>query len=435
MFLDDIIAAIATPIGHSGIGVVRVSGSGSYEITKKLLATDKITPNMAYHARLNGIRDDVIVIFFKSPTSYTGEDSLEISCHGNPIILNNVLSLLFEMGARQAHGGEFTKRSFMNGKIDLVQAEAVQGLIEAQSAEMVKIASSHLFGALSLEINGIKAECLGLIAHMQAAIDFPDDVSMVAGLIEGAAEILLKIDFLLSTAQYGRLMRSGIKVAILGKPNVGKSSLLNALIGSQRAIVTDIPGTTRDSIIEAVNVNGLIINFIDTAGIRDAENMAEELSIGETRRVAESSDIILAVLDGSSELNNLDLEIMAYIQGKNSLLVINKCDLRVLLDGKGLQVSAKTGYGIQGLKNAIYDRFIGKNNAPDFALTSERQINCLRMAKSSLQRIVRRDKIDHDLEMVSADMQEALAALDEMLGTGLGDDLIDRIFVDFCVGK
>lgn len=435
MFLDDTIAAIATPLGFGGIGVVRVSGPESFRIAQSLTRKPQMLPNYSYHTWLKDNLDEVLITFFRSPKSYTGEDSLEVSCHGNPHILDKVLSLTFNLGARQAQNGEFTKRAFLNGKMDLVQAESVQNIVNAKSSELAKLSAFQLRGGLSFEVNQILEECMSAYSLVQGEIDFPDDIhasDMLSAKIESIVE---KLKIILSTAEYGKLIRCGISAVIVGKPNVGKSSLLNALLNTNRAIVTDFPGTTRDTIIEPININGLIVNLIDTAGIRTPENLPEKLSIDQTKESIDTSTLMLVVLDGSKQLDDDDREILDIASSKPHLVIINKSDLGVSIDIKGIQASAINSLGLDELKSAIYNRYFASGVNPDMVLTSQRQVDCLEAAKCSLQRIIERDNIALSLELVSIDLQEAILSLGNMLGNNLGDDVINKIFADFCVGK
>lgn len=434
--LDDTIAAIATPVGVGGIGIVRISGPDSLSIARRFLKKKDIKNNYAYHVWLPDNIDEVLLTFFKSPRSFTGEDILEISCHGSPFIVKKVLSLIIDIGVRQARNGEFTKRAFLNGKIDLVQAESVLSMVSSHSSELARISAFQLKGGLSNMISQIQNACLKILSEVQASIDFPDDILDGEFLEKKIQTIIANIDSILLTNHYGKIIRNGITAVIAGKPNVGKSSLLNALLNEDRSIVTEIPGTTRDAIIESINIKGVIVRLVDTAGIRPSSDVLEGKGIETSTRQIEAADLILLALDGSRPIDDEDLEVIRLIGDKPYIKIYNKSDLGASVGQDGLNVSALTGIGIKSLEDMIYEFVIGDNfPMVDAVLTSERQASSLSNAKKSLQKAIETVKMGKSVDLVSIDLQDSVLLLGEILGTDIGDQVLDVIFSEFCVGK
>ena len=433
---DDTIAAISTPLGMGGIGVVRLSGKTAFVIAKHLSKIENPQTHSAYHVWLPDDIDEIVMTFFKGPKSYTGEDVVEISCHGSPFVVQKILALALSSGARQAGKGEFTKRAFLNGKVDLIQAESVLSLISSQTEAAAKISTFQLHGKFSRLIDALKLKMLSILSEIQGAIDFPEDIGHELKLIPRVTIIFDQIDSLLSTYPYGKLLRNGVNVVIVGKPNVGKSSLLNALLRESRAIVTNIPGTTRDAIIESLNIGGVQFNLIDTAGIHETTGTIEKEGIAIAKRQIDRADLILLVFDASAELDVIDEEVKALVAHKPCMAILNKVDLGVYNKTEGLFLSAQTGHGIAELETAMLEFVVNKKGkSPDIVLMSERQADCLRKAKKLLQEVISGIKIGASLDIISTQLQEGVEALSEMLGARVGDEVLDKLFSEFCVGK
>jgi tRNA modification GTPase len=461
MIFRDTIAAIATPPGVGGIGVIRISGSGAEGIARRLFHPSFPLPSFASHRLYHGrivapetgeTLDEVLVSFFRAPRSYTGEDILEISCHGGPLVLRSVLLETLRAGARPAERGEFTKRAFLNGRLDLAQAEAVLDLITARTREGLSAAISRLEGRLSGRIEAIRSEIAGLLASVEAAIDFSGEeggpetpeIALPAfqSVIDGIAALA-------ATGRRGRIVREGIGIVIAGRPNVGKSSLLNRLLGENRAIVTPIPGTTRDFIEEALDIRGIPVRLTDTAGIRPPENAVEKEGIDRVRERLETADALLVLLDGNSPLAEGDGEILRQAAGKPFLAVINKIDLPQHLDEAELRgrlpgnaprpvrISAKTGEGIERLEEALHGLVLGapEAEAPEAMVADLRQQASLEKAAESLARA--RDGLAGGLpaELIALEIRDALDALGEITGKTTPEEILERIFANFCLGK
>lgn len=454
--VSDTIAAIATPLGgEGGIGVVRISGPDSLRLIKSIFKPSKkqnITSHQLRHGwivdNLKEI-DQVIVSYMAAPSSYTGEDVAEISCHGGGRVLKNVLELTIRSGARLAHRGEFTKRAFMNGKIDLAQAEAVIDLIRAKTRDGSLLAAAQLKGSLSFRIKEIKDKLLGLTAEIEASIDFPDEIPDIDPIragktISAAAD---SINNLIETADLGVVYRDGVSIAIIGKPNVGKSSLLNALVREERAIVTDEPGTTRDTIEEVLNVRGIPARVLDTAGIRHSESKTERLGIDRALRAIDLADMVLLLLDASQGLSVEDTDLLSKTKDNKKIVVLNKVDLPCKLkakdvsllvgDARIVEVSASEGSGIGELESVIFDtvtsnKVVAENTEVMVNLRhKESLLRAVELLNKGLESINRHMQAD----FVSIDLKGAIAALGEVTGEVVSDEVIDRIFDEFCVGK
>ena len=326
-YIRDTIAAISTPIGFGGIGVVRVSGGEAFQIVSTISSIEEPESHRAYHTWLIDDLDEVIITFFKSPKSYTGEDVVEISCHGSPFILQKVLELLIKGGAREGLKGEFTKRAFLNEKLDLLQAEGVLSLINSQTDIGADISAYNLRGGLSSKITELKNRGINLLTKLQAATDFPDDLDHFPNIKEEGAELLSSVSDVIKTARYGKLAVCGVKTVIVGKPNVGKSSLLNLLLKEDRAIVTEIPGTTRDVVSENINIKGALFSLYDTAGIRESNDLVEMAGIDLAEKHIDIADLILVVLDSSKPLDDMDNLVLEKTKSKERIIVLNKADL------------------------------------------------------------------------------------------------------------
>lgn len=437
----DTIAAIATPLGTGGVGVIRISGGNAFEIIDKIFSKQNLEAGQIAHGWIldgNKKVDEVLVLPFKTPHSYTGEDVIEIHCHGGVNVVKNILSLVLQNGARTAERGEFTKRAFLNKKMDLSQAEAVADLIHAKTRNFAMQSAKNLSGILRDKILEIKGGIFDTLSKIVAGIDFPEDVAEpeYSYLIESFEKSLSEIDEILSCVRSSNIMRQGIKVAIVGRPNVGKSSLFNALLNANRAIVTDIAGTTRDVIKETLDLD-IAVTLIDTAGIRDSEDVGkvEEIGIEFSKQSADEADLVIFLYDASAGLTNEDKEIFELVKNKPHLQAANKCDLiDKRSDGK-IYISTRTGEGIQELREMI------KNKVCDFSLedteyiTNERQADCLKKCRESLIRALDAAKIGELQDLISIDLKSALLFLDEITGEVITDDILNNIFDHFCIGK
>ena len=437
----DTIAAIATPLGTGGVGVIRISGGKAFEIISKIFSKQTLESGRIAHGWIaDGDKkvDEVLVLPFKNPHSYTGEDVIEIHCHGGVNVVKNILSLVLKNGARIAERGEFTKRAFLNKKMDLSQAEAVADLIHAKTRNFAMQSAKNLSGILRDKILEIKGGIFETLSRIVAGIDFPEDVAEpeYSYLIESFEKSLSEIDKILSCARSSNIMRQGIKVAIVGRPNVGKSSLFNSLLNANRAIVTDIAGTTRDVIKETLDLD-VAVTLIDTAGIRDSDDVGkvEEIGIEFSKQSADEADLVIFLYDASAGLTAEDKEIFELVKHKPHLEVANKCDL---IDNRNkgiIYISTKTGEGIQELREMI------KNTVCNFSLedteyiTNERQVDCLKKCRESLNRALEAARIGELQDLISIDLKSALLFLDEITGEVITDDILNNIFDHFCIGK
>jgi len=443
MNLHDTIAAISTPLARSGIGVVRLSGERAQEIASTILRCpgewQSWTVSLGELVGENGeVVDQVVATFFAAPRSYTAEDVVEISCHGSPVVLRFCLQRAIAAGARLAEPGEFTLRAFLNGRIDLPQAEAVRDLIDATTLYQARIAAQQVEGSVSHRLRPVKEKLLELIALLEAGIDFAEDdvsVAPTADILARLDAVGNGVDRLLDTAVYGRLVHSGFTLAIVGRPNVGKSSLFNALVGQDRAIVTDLPGTTRDTVSESAEIQGIPVRFVDTAGIRTGESHVEELGIGRSFEAMADANLVLVVLDLSAPLEQADKDLIS----RASLVVGNKADLPRVLDRtrECIPVSALTGEGIPVLRERIVATL-----APDAVgrqesgfITSVRHEMLLRETREALLNAHRAAELGIPHEMLLLDLYAALRPLDAITGATTADDILNRIFSTFCIGK
>lgn len=437
----DTISAIATPLGTGGVGVIRISGSESFSIIEKIFSKKNLEAGRIAHGWIkDGDKkiDEVIVLPFRNPHSYTGEDVIEIHCHGGVNVVKNILDLVITNGSRLAERGEFTKRAFMNGKLDLSQAEAVADLIHAKTRNFAVQSAKNLSGVLSEKISEIKGQIFETLSRIVAGIDFPDDVvePEYSYLIESFEKSLSEIDNILACAKSSNILRQGIKVAIVGRPNVGKSSLFNALLNANRAIVTDIAGTTRDVIKETLDLD-VAVTLIDTAGIRDSEEVGkvEEIGIEFSKQSADEADLVIFLYDANVGLIAEDKEIYELVKNKTHIVVANKCDLVEVREPNIFYISTKTGESISELKEQI------KVKVCDFSLedteyvTNERQVDCLKKCRESLVAALEAAKINELQDLISIDLKSALLYLDEITGEVITDDILNNIFDHFCIGK
>src|SRR5574344_195003 len=436
----DTIAAIATPIGTGGIGVIRLSGNRSFEITEKIF-DKKLVKGQIFHGKIadNGILiDEVVVLPFKAPNSYTGEDVVEIQCHGGINVVQNVLNLVLKSGARMAERGEFTKRAFLNHKMDLSQAEAVCDLIHAKTSDFAVKSAQNLEGFLAKEIKKIRKDIFEVMSRIVEGIDFPEDMPepKYSYLEENFTLAIGKIEKILKSAKSSNILRQGIKIAIVGRPNVGKSSLFNALLNLERAIVTDIAGTTRDVLTETIDLDGIPVNLIDKAGIRDDEKIGkvEEIGIEFSKKSVDIADLILFVFDASSGITEEDLEILNLIKDKKHFKIANKYDLTHEKIKNSITISVTNIIGIENLKNKIKLEILQNNGETEY-ITNQRQQNCLIQAKESLEQALCATQIHQLQDLISIDVKSALLFLDEINGEVVTDEILNNIFDHFCIGK
>ncbi|PLV59021.1 tRNA uridine-5-carboxymethylaminomethyl(34) synthesis GTPase MnmE [Thermotoga sp. KOL6] len=449
----DTIVAVATPQGKGAIAILRLSGPSSWEIVKKHFRTgSKITPRKAIHGWIHERGEDldeVIAIFYKSPKSYTGEDMVEIMCHGGPLIVKKLLDLLINAGSRMAEPGEFTKRAFLNGKMDLTSAEAVRDLIEAKSEMGLKLSLRNLKGSLKNFVENLRQELINILAEIRVELDYPDEVETDSEKVRSKIkEVHKKLTEQLEKATAGILLNRGLRMVIVGKPNVGKSTLLNRLLKEDRAIVTDIPGTTRDVISEEIVIGSILFKIVDTAGVRsETSDLVEKLGIERTLQEIEKADIILFMLDASTPLDDEDRRIIDKIKDKRYLVVINKVDVIERVDEEELKrklgtnkhvvkISALKGEGLEKLEEAIYketQEIFEKGS--DSLITNFRQKQLLENVKKHLENALSSLENGFPIDLVSIDLERALQLLDEVTGRSFREDLLDTIFSTFCVGK
>ncbi|MDQ6679292.1 MAG: tRNA uridine-5-carboxymethylaminomethyl(34) synthesis GTPase MnmE [Acidobacteriota bacterium] len=433
MNLHETIAALSTPPGRAGLGVVRISGKQSRAVAQHLVPGIELEPWRVRRGTLISAVDHVLVTLFAAPHSYTGEDVVEISCHGSPVVLRFCLEQAVVAGARLAEPGEFTLRAYVNGRIDLPQAEAVRDLIDATTLYQAKIAAQQVEGSISRRVGPLKQQLLELIALLEAGIDFAEDDISIAPNDELFRRLIPLTDGVRRLSEsfaYGNLVRAGLQLAIVGRPNVGKSSLFNRLLENDRAIVTDIPGTTRDAISETASMEGIPVMLVDTAGIRESADYVETLGINRSYQAMADADLTLVVIDGSSGLTEEDQGIIKRVSGR-MVLAANKCDLGTV--APGLRVSAVTGEGIADLKRAILPEAEAANETG--FITSIRHEQLLREALEWLERAAGAiaENIPH--EMLLLDLYAALTPIGSITGATTADDILNRIFSTFCIGK
>jgi tRNA modification GTPase len=443
--LEDTIVAISTPMGEGALAVLRLSGPSALAVLTTVFAgaisPEKFVPRRVVFGKIQdagGKVDDVLVTYFRAPHSYTGEDVVEISCHGGILVTRRVLDLLLVAGARMASPGEFTQRAFLNGKMDLTQAEAVMDLIRAQTELALRAANEQLAGHLGNELTDVRELLLTTLAHVEAYIDFPDEqIDPDTGklLLDRILRLEDRLDRLLATADQGRVLRHGLRTVIYGAPNVGKSSLLNLLLGYDRAIVSEMPGTTRDTIEEVINVRGIPVRLIDTAGARDSFDLVESEGIRRTQQQVEQADLVIQVVDGSRP----PTEVKTFVDG-NSVLLLNKCDLGIDLQWHqfdGIRFSCKDRTGLEDLNQAIWDRVMGqKVKLADVRVAiNARHQACLQSAKQLLGAARRSLQEDKSPEFTAIELRGALDAVGEVIGKLDTEDLLGKIFSEFCIGK
>lgn len=473
---EDTIAAIATPLGEGGIGIIRISGPQSLTILKNIFecageSNEIISRRLSYGRIIdqekNQLIDECMAVYMKGPKTYTMEDTVEINCHGSMVSLKNTLALVLRRGARLAEPGEFTKRAFLNGRIDLSQAEAVIDVVRAKTERSFDVAISQLEGGLSLRVREIRTALLDLLVDITVNIDYPDeDIEEITyeKLEDNVSLIANMIENLRSTADTGRMLREGIRVVITGRPNVGKSSLMNALLRENRAIVTEIPGTTRDTIEESVNIRNIPVQLIDTAGIHETEDRIEKMGIERSKDAFNRADYIVLVLDASQPLQEEDRMLMSYIGNRRCLVLMNKSDLdaaigeseernfqKMLPGGRILHTAVKSGQGVSDVEDAIeslvYDGSSSLLGAAASAYDSGgirkdhvmvnnvRHIHLLEQAAEDLQRAASMIDRREPLDFIEVDVRSAFDALGEIVGETVNDEILDEVFSRFCLGK
>lgn len=439
----DTIAAISTPIGTGGVGVIRISGTKCFEIAGKFFHQNLISGKIHHGWICDEEKriDEVIILPFKAPNSYTGEDVIEIQCHGGINVVRNILDLVLKNGSRLAERGEFTKRAFLNHKLDLSQAEAVCDLIHAKTQNFAIQSTKNLSGLLSEKVNEIKKDIFEILSRIIAGIDFPDDVKEpeYEYLQAEFTNSINKIDEILACAKSSNILRQGIKIAILGKPNVGKSSLFNTLLSMNRAIVTDIAGTTRDILTETLDFDGIPITIIDTAGIRDDLQVGkvEEIGIEFSKQAAQEADLILFLYDAFNGLNADDEIILDLIKNKNHIKIANKSDLLSTQNNMDsvLHLSTITKDGFNELKLKIKEIISEKSIEDTEFITNSRQQDCLEKSRESLNQALLAAQLGELQDLISIDVKSALLYLDEITGEVITDDILNNIFDNFCIGK
>ena len=456
MNLDDTIVAIATPTGRGGIGVVRLAGPAARQIALPMLRLKHdLSPARSVFGELIDPQaqriDEVVVTWFAKPHSYTTDDIIEISAHASPVVLRHIVELCVAAGSRLAEPGEFTMRAFLNGRIDLTQAEAVRDLIDSQTLYQAKVAAQQLDGALSRRLEPIKKKLVELIASLEAGIDFAeDDVSVMpdATILDHITAVRAPLEQLAASFAYGKIVHEGLTLAIVGRPNVGKSSLFNRLVERERAIVTATPGTTRDLVSETVAIGGIPVKLVDTAGIREALDEAESIGIRKSMEALADSDLVLVVVDASQEMTEQDEKLIALAENRQAILVANKCDLAIASPTSGkigqkwgtqtfVKVSALTGEGISELRAAILKHVGGETGAQIESgfLTNVRHEGLIKDSLTGLTTAANAvaGKVPH--EMLLLDLYNALRPLDAITGVTTTDDILNLIFSTFCIGK
>ncbi len=437
----DTIVAIITPLAYSSVGIIRISGSDSFKIANKIFSKNFIKRAINYGYILDSDKkrlDEVILLPFVSPHSYTGEDVIEIQTHGNPQILNAIMELIIKNGARPALRGEFTKRAFLNKRIDLSQAEAVADIIQSKSIKSAQSALNNLGGYLKNKINSIKKDLIELYSKVIASIDFPEDVSETDAkdIVSICNDKILEIDNILKAAKSHDFIRDGFNCCLIGRPNVGKSSLFNALLNYTRAIVTSVEGTTRDTIKEALNLEGYLINFIDTAGIRDKQNVdeVEKIGIDNSIDAIKNSDIVMFLFENSS--GEIEKNLIELASDKKILYIKTKADINFNKpNSDAIEISSKTGFGIDELKEKIVSVIKEMTPLESDYTTNKRQQTCLLRAKEALLNVIETSKMQDLADLYAMDLKAALISLDEITGEVLGDKILENIFNNFCIGK
>ncbi len=457
---DDVIAAISTPVGTGGIGIVRLSGAESLQVADRVFVSPSgksVTsfPSHTIHyghvvGRDGAVIDEVMLTVMRAPKTYTREDIVEINCHGGNVVVGMVLQAVIDAGARLADPGEFTQRAFVNGRIDLSQAEAVMDVIDAKTEAGVSYSLNQLSGSLSKKYQGIDDELLHLLTYIDAALDYPEyDVEEVTEqeLDQNIHHMIDEIDELLQSAKVGKVVRDGIDTVILGEPNVGKSSLMNKLLHEEKALVTNIPGTTRDTIEDYLNIGGVPFHIIDTAGIRETDDVIERMGVERAKQMVNQAELVLYIEDVSRETSNGDQKWMSLLEGKKVLHIYNKSDLideddqaslKDHLSDNQIVLSVKSEEGIQTLKHKMVEMAVGSDSVvrkDDPIVSNVRHISLLKQVRQNLESALESMAMGMSVDIVAIDLKDALDNLRKITGQSLGDDIIDQIFANFCLGK
>ena len=453
--LFDTIAAISTPRGEGGIGIIRISGDKSFEILERIFNTKNPNRDLGFYKFNYGfihdngkIVDEVMAVRMKAPKTYTCEDVVEINCHGGHLISEKVLELVLKNGARHAEQGEFTKRAFMNGRIDLSQAEAVMDIIHGKTEKSISLSLEQLRGDLRDKIASFKKALLDVTAHVNVVLDYPEegiDDPLPSNLRENLENVYAEADRLISSYDKGKKIKEGIKTVIAGKPNVGKSTLLNSLLKEERAIVTHIPGTTRDVIEEIINIKGIPLVLTDTAGIRKTEDIVENIGVEKSKELINSADLILYVIDTSREIDEEDFRIYDIINTDKVIGILNKIDIKKEIDlskfpkiDKWIEISALSKIGIDNLEDQIYKYIMNENvedSSQKLVITNVRHKSALEKTNEALLNIIETIEMGLPMDLMAVDIKDALDSLSEVTGEISSEDLLDHIFSNFCVGK
>lgn len=455
--LFDTIAAISTPRGEGGIGIVRISGNNALEILGKIfkpkskknieeLKNFSINYGHLYDGK--NLVDEVLVSIMKAPNTYTKEDIVEINCHGGFVITEKVLETVLKNGARISESGEFTRRAFLNGRLDLTQAEAVMDIIHGKTEKSVSLSLDQLRGDLKEQIGHLKKLVLDVAAHINVVLDYPEegiDDPLPENLVGNLREVMDTTDILIRSYDKGKMIKEGVKTAIVGKPNVGKSSILNSVLKEERAIVTHVAGTTRDVIEEVVNLKGIPLVLVDTAGIRKTDDLVENIGVEKSKQLIESADLILFVVDGSRALDEEDMRIHEAIKAEKVIGILNKIDIREDIDlspltkiNKWLEISAIKNQGIDEMEEEIYNHIIEENvedSSQKITITNIRHKSALEKTKQSIENIFETIENGLPMDLMAVDIKGALDSLSEVTGEISSEDLLDHIFSNFCVGK
>lgn len=462
MYTEDTIAAIATPPGTGGVGIIRVSGQKSFDIVNSIYKDSQtdllvnrqnrtIQYGKIYNPHENDqVLDEVLLLLMKGPHSFTAEDVVEIQCHGGIVVVREILKLLLRQGARLAEPGEFTKRAFLNGRIDLTQAEAIIDIIEAKSEKSLSVAVNQLDGTLAKLIRNLRESLLTLVAQLEVTIDYPEEDIEELTLEETGKKlkpIYEQMNQLLATANRGRLLRDGILTAIVGSPNAGKSSLMNALLRENRAIVTDIPGTTRDSIEESITIEGIPVRLVDTAGIRDTEDVVEKLGVDRAKEYLETAQIIVCVVDASKPLTEEEREILVEASSDHTIVFLNKSDKGATITIADIAqlgefsmiapISAAQGEGMDILAQVVKDLVFGGtvSQSNEALLSNVRHITLMEEAKAQLEQALANIEMGMAVDFVVTDIRSAWERLGDINGDSLRESLVDELFSRFCLGK
>lgn len=454
--LFDTIAAISTPKGEGGIAIIRISGDKSFEILDKIFVKKNPNANLGFYKLNYGFIkdgektvDEVMAVRLKAPKSYTCEDIVEINCHGGTLVSEKVLELVLRNGARHAESGEFTKRAFMNGRIDLSQAEAVMDIIQGKTEKSVSLSLDQLRGDLRDKVNQFKKALLDITAHVNVVLDYPEegiDDPLPAELRNNLEKVYEEANRLIDSYDTGKKIKEGIKTVIVGKPNVGKSTLLNVLLHEERAIVTHVAGTTRDVIEEIINIKGVPLVLVDTAGIRKTDDIVENIGVEKSKQFIGKADLVLLVLDASKELENEDIEVINQIKEnkKKVIVLLNKIDLnkKINLEGHNLEniveISAKDNIGIEDMQEKIYSYIVEEdveNSSEKLIITNIRHKTALEKTKDAIKNIFETINMGLPMDLISVDLKEALDSLSEITGEISSEDILDHVFGNFCVGK